>query len=334
MIKKGKNVPKNVEYQFRVREDSKKKDDEGKKVKLRPGVTKEDIEAIKELNYSAKIADSIKFLRTKVYDLTLDELSQLTGITSRTITNYESGKDRYDVNALLKIAQAFSSIPTKEGRYQRITFDNICGLTPFSSLDNEDIHDQLGLEDNVIEHLRAIKDSDKDRIKHNTLNLDAPIVELKVVRMVPINFLLASDELENLCDEFMQLAQPIECEKVVYQNNDEFIDIPGNKIFAANRSGMIVPLSLDDEERKATTQIKIMRIISRLVDDYQEKAHRDFIEMFREWIDAFREEGSEKQKAYSDEKIVAIIFEYLKNDPGHKTKVRKMIAAVKEMIKE
>jgi len=298
-MKNGKNVPKNDNvYQFKAREDS--KNDEGRTITLRPGVTKDDIEAIKDLDYSDKISDSIYFLRKTVYDITRYELAQLTGLSEKTIKNYEQlaidkeneketekKKDRYDISALLKIAQAFSSIPTKEGRYQRVTFDHICGLTPFSSLDNEDIHDQLGLDDEAIEALRdnyAFDKQNRDYVMNQYSKGKHPLINVVMFHlyMPVINYFLKSNKLLKLIQCFWRAAFSDENLIATYEDNGVIKPIPKSETFGANvllsseyNLMDALPFVIDKDSNKTHQLTQIRDITMKMSETFRENYEKN-----------------------------------------------------------
>lgn len=266
-------------------------------------------------NIGAKLGTTLRAIR-KRYGLTTYELAEMVGATYRTIENYENNRtDKPDFIILAKIVQVFNNIPAKDGNYYHYSVDAITGLTPFSSVDNELIHNQLGLENEAIEHLKAIYQDDKQRIIENTKSLgifdtSIPVVP-KNIRSFIISYFLSSSKLESLCDSFRELTQKDLYTKLLSKNGDEFNDVPFNEVYLSTNNNIASKIEFTPETIKALNKTVIENIFNELVNEFDHYQHRDLEKILKPLL----------EKGYSMDEILNCISEM----PGTKSTIKKLI---------
>lgn len=325
----GKDIPFNgFEYTFKSREDSIKK--AGRTVilnkdldNLRSAETNKDIRV--------RAGNTLKKLR-KDYGLSRLELGELIGVSDKTIEHYENASsEKPDITTFIKCAEVFSSLPDKNGNYHRVSLDTLTGLTSFSSVDNELIHDQLGLDNEAIDALRELNESDRDIMADNAYWFSSKMALFMSPRLTPINYVLGSGKIKKLCDTFMSYIQPGIFEKLRAIVGDKIIDIPyeGSMLFTSSRNNVMTPLNLDVSYNKAVTKIKLDSILNELDNEYQTYLDNNdpIIKMIIDNRAMFKEYFEDGLTAAD---IKNEILEVLKQDPDFKNMVQNNLQAIRK----
>lgn len=281
----GKDIPFNgIEYTFKSRGDSIKK--AGRTV-----ILNKDLDSLRNPdtneNIGKRVGNSLKKLR-KDYGLSRAELGELVGVSDKTIEHYENAtptrnktnSGKIDVTILIKCAEVFSSLPDKNGNYHRVSLDTLTGLTPFSSVDNELIHEQLGLNDQAINTLRSFKETDKESSKElwrrykdasNAKKTKIPEPCLDV-----INFLLTSPHFRKFIELF-RLRSLDMYQIPIYKKGKNFNLFPSYTTeqydylyFGWDPGNPIdnIPVKIDKEFRDEFSKKLLIKQLDKLNDDY------------------------------------------------------------------
>lgn len=328
----GKDIPFNgFEYTFKSREDSIKK--AGRTVILNKDLDNlRNAETNKDIRVRA--GNTLKKLR-KDYGLSRLELGELIGVSDKTIEHYENASsEKPDITTFIKCAEVFSSLPDKNGNYHRVSLDTLTGLTSFSSVDNELIHDQLGLDNEAIDTLRELNESDRDIIADNAKGLYSKMALIMSPRLTPINYVLGSGKIKKLCDTFMSFIQPGIFEKLKAITGDKIIDIPyeGTMFFTSSHNNVMTPLNLDADYNKAISKNQLDFILNELADDYQTYLDNkdpiiqmiiDNRTMFKEFFDLGMTAADIKNE----------ILEAIKQDPNFKNISQNMLQVIQKNLK-
>ena len=307
----GNNVPNSgIEYTFKSSAISKK--ESGKTITL-----KKDLEYLKDPNYTIQTAQDVGKSFKRIfdkYDLTYDELGELVGISGKTLEHYINGypckegdsphsaasskKDKektvykksgkVDVVTLIKCAEVFSNIPDKEGNYNRITLDHLTGLTAFSSVDNELIHEQIGLDDEAIERLRQMKTADdilkSQHAKYIGENGKILTYIIFNLRLPIINLFIKSKQLLRLVNVFWRYTFPRDFLLPVYEDKKGKLQpIPysdkygGSVLLASDIDSMNdnIPLDLDSSFSRALSKQQMDILFNEISDDFYELQEKD-----------------------------------------------------------
>lgn len=153
-------------------------------------------------------------------------------ISPKTYANYENGLKPIPSNVLESLSD-----------YYNVSIDYLLGRSDFTSIDNEYIHQQLGLSDKAINNLKSIVISDM-RLKEGNERSQAMISELEncsvcpcnlPLRLPAINSIVESKQFKNLISTFCSYANAV-CNKGVNLLNGEFKKLPNNTLYLADEN--------------------------------------------------------------------------------------------------
>lgn len=228
------------------------------------------------------VQENIRHIRKDIYGLSSDELAALIGVTGKTIRNIETGKtDKIDHITLIKCAKLFSNIPTKKGTYQTVSVDMLLGITPFSSVTNQIISAQTGLDNESIETLKRLNTMDREFKKINLSQVEksghfASSIFFNLVMPV-INHLLKSNQLRDIINVFWRYAYS-DLKVPVYEEKGKMKKIPyseqykGDVLLASeNNFKDALPLPMNEKFLKSAALIQAGDYFDELAQTFRDE---------------------------------------------------------------
>lgn len=196
------------------------------------------------------------------YQLTQQELADKIHTSRDCISYWETGKRLIPMDKAILIADTFN-----------VTIDYVLGRSDCTSVDNEYIHQQLGLSDNAINQLKGFKAHDEMfRYTNDVIGKDYSFLSWYDMRLPFINCLITSDKLRPLITTMFQYIMPETFQRLAIKFNDlQLAEIPIDKLVLATKKDINdnVPFEMDSLTLKTFFQQKLSNIIDEISKDYK-----------------------------------------------------------------
>ncbi len=196
------------------------------------------------------------------YQLTQQELADKIHTSRDCVSYWETGKRLIPMDKAILIADTFN-----------VTVDYVLGRSDCTSVDNEYIHQQLGLSDNAINQLKGFKAHDEMfRYTNDVIGKDYSFLSWYDMRLPFINCLITSDKLRPLITTMFQYIMPETFQRLAIKFNDlQLAEIPIDKLVLATKKDINdnVPFEMDSLTLKTFFQQKLSNIIDEISKDYK-----------------------------------------------------------------
>ena len=196
------------------------------------------------------------------YQLTQQELADKIHTSRDCVSYWETGKRLIPMDKAILIADTFN-----------VTIDYVLGRSDCTSVDNEYIHQQLGLSDNAINQLKGFKAHDEMfRYTNDVIGKDYSFLSWYDMRLPFINCLITSDKLRPLITTMFQYIMPETFQRLAIKFNDlQLAEIPIDKLVLATKKDINdnVPFEMDSLTLKTFFQQKLSNIIDEISKDYK-----------------------------------------------------------------
>jgi len=203
------------------------------------------------------------------YQLTQQELADKIHTSRDCVSYWETGKRLIPMDKAILIADTFN-----------VTVDYVLGRSDCTSVDNEYIHQQLGLSDNAINKLRTMAAHDKCLIESNKKNQKriAAKKDKSSVRplLLPlytdtVNFLIESKLFFNLISTLSYFLNSDRFSKFL---DSHFKKIDTNSLYPADENfiagGCDIPINGDTNKALAKNLLDIQ--LNKLSEEFKKKA--------------------------------------------------------------
>ena len=196
------------------------------------------------------------------YQLTQQELADKIHTSRDCVSYWETGKRLIPMDKAILIADTFN-----------VTVDYVLGRSDCTSVDNEYIHQQLGLSDKAIDKLKLVTRQDKQLAESNKRNL-ARISDNGNVRPVllplhisTINFVLESRLFSNLIGT---LAYFLQSDKFTKFLDGSFHKMTTNSLYPADENFIAggSEIKIDGDTNKALAKNLLDVLLNRLSEEF------------------------------------------------------------------
>ncbi len=199
----------------------------------------------------------------KEKDLTGQQLADKIGVSRDCIVQWENDETRQPaLDKLILLADTFG-----------VSLDYLLGRSCCRSVDNEYIHQKIGLSDKAINQLRKLvqhdtflKQSNKDNERRKD-NFSVRPVQL-VERIPIINFVMGSKSFINLINDFVYY---LDSDKYTKMLDGSFHELPTKEIIPADNDLIAggVMLEIDSDTNKALAKNLLDIQLNKLVQEYK-----------------------------------------------------------------
>ena len=194
----------------------------------------------------------------------VDYLNNVEGISIklRSYSSYERDEVLPPISLAIKLADLYG-----------VTLDYLLGRSCCRSVDNEYIHQQLGLSDNAINQLKGFKAHDEMfKFTSAAIEKDYSFLGSYDLRLPFINCLITSSKLRPLINTMFLYILPDKFKRLVVKFNDlQLTEIPADKLFLSTEKDLTdnVPFEMDSFTRKTFFQQKLWNILDEVSKDYK-----------------------------------------------------------------
>lgn len=186
----------------------------------------------------------------------------LLGCDVKTYRKYEKGAEYPKLECLIDLSDRY-----------HVSIDFLLGRSCCRSVDNEYIHQQLGLSDNAINQLKGFKAHDEMfKFTNAAIEKDYSFLGSYDLRLPFINCLITSNKLRPLINTMFLYILPDKFKRLVVKFNDlQLTEIPADKLFLSTEKDLTdnVPFEMDSFTRKTFFQQKLSNIIDEISKDYK-----------------------------------------------------------------
>lgn len=190
------------------------------------------------------------------------DFARLLGCTVKTYRGYEKGAEYPDTKCLIDLSDKYN-----------VSIDWILGRSDCTSVDNEYIHQQLGLSDNAINQLKGFMAHDEMfKFTNKVIGKEYAFLDSYDLRLPFINCLITSDKLRPLITTMFQYIMPETFQRLAIKFNDmQLAEIPIDKLVLATKKDINdnIPFEMDSLTLKTFFQQKLSNIIDEISKDYK-----------------------------------------------------------------
>ncbi len=190
------------------------------------------------------------------------DFARLLGCTVKTYRGYEKGAEYPDTKCLIDLSDKYN-----------VSIDWILGRSDCTSVDNEYIHQQLGLSDNAINQLKAFQAHDEMfKFTNKLIGKEYAFLDSYDLRLPFINCLLTSYKLRQFINTIFLYILPDKFQRLVVKFNDlQMAEIPKDKLFLSTEKDLNdnVPFEMDTYSRKTFFKTKLELILNDISEEYK-----------------------------------------------------------------
>lgn len=196
-------------------------------------------------------------------DLTGQQLAAALHVSRDCIVQWENDDDRQPaLDKLILLADYFG-----------VSLDYMLGRSDCRSVDNEYIHQQLGLSDTAINQLKAFQAHDEMfKFTNKAIGKEYAFLDSYDLRLPFINCLLTSDKLRQFINTIFLYILPDKFQRLVVKFNDlQMAEIPKDKLFLSTEKDLNdnVPFEMDTYSRKTFFKTKLELILNDISEEYK-----------------------------------------------------------------
>lgn len=155
-----------------------------------------------------------------------------------------------------------------------VTIDYLLGRSNCRKVDNEYIHQQLGLSDKAIDRLKRFNESDTDSFKNQlqAIKGNKQVLISKNFLIMPIlNFLIESKYFSKFLERFFNYSLDWYSNPAI-KEDDSFRFIQDNNLYFSCNAGNPadnIPLEMDNDFRKTVSKNMMILSLDKISEDYK-----------------------------------------------------------------
>lgn len=204
---------------------------------------------------------NLKALRQE-NNATQADFAALLGCDVKTYRKYEKGAEYPKLECLIDLSDRY-----------HVSIDFLLGRSCCRSVDNEYIHQQLGLSDNAINQLKGFKAHDEMfKFTSAAIEKDYSFLGSYDLRLPFINCLLTSGKLRQLINTMFLYVLPDKFHRLTLRFNDlQMSEIPKDSLYLASDTDLndSIPFEMDTAAKKALFKTKLEILLNEIAEEYK-----------------------------------------------------------------
>lgn len=199
----------------------------------------------------------------KEKDLTGQQLAAALHVSRDCIVQWENDETRQPaLDKLILLADYFE-----------VSLDYMLGRSDCRSVDNEYIHQQLGLSDQAINQLKAYNAHDSMfDFTNKAIGKEYAFLSWYDLRLPFINCLLTSGKLRQLINTMFLYVLPDKFHRLTLRFNDlQMSEIPKDSLYLATDTDLndSIPFEMDTAAKKALFKTKLEILLDEIAEEYK-----------------------------------------------------------------